>query len=152
MSLPASSRTRPRAPRGSPPRHLEFLVPLFGDDDGRPARPEHGIVAERLKYLDLLAFEPLALDASNVEGIGIDEPLHLLLPDPLGYILHKVLIRQERLRRPEKARKDLAYIYDVILLSKPMWEEMPARLDRMRAGSETWSRWIDRALTSLADL
>ncbi|MCK6530657.1 nucleotidyltransferase domain-containing protein [Myxococcota bacterium] len=135
------------------PVHLEFLVPLFGKDDGSPARPEPEVVAERLKYLDLLAFEPLSIDAATVGGLGLSGVTPVRIPTPLSYVLHKVLIRPERLRRKDgKAEKDLASVYDAIVASQPLWGRLPGQLERMRGEAQAWNRWIDRALPALADL
>jgi hypothetical protein len=111
------------------PIHAEFLAPLKGSSTTRKEKPkspfylEDGLTAERLRYLDLLLCKPirLSVDASSIPEASQD--FQVQLPRPLNFILQKILSCDSR-SDVEKEYKDYAYIYDVVLLSRPEWKNM----------------------------
>ena len=130
------------------PIHAEFLAPLKGapsNRDNQPKSPfylEEKLTAERLRYLDLLLFEPIDLKVDSESVPGVQHGFNVQLPQPLHFILQKILSCDKR-NDIEKERKDYAYIYDVVLLCKSKWENMSAQLDTLK--DEFHDKWLNRA-------
>ena len=55
---------------------------------------QDGLTAQQLRYLDLLLHEPLEVDAGQVDGLAIEEPLMVRVPNPATYVLQKALIHE----------------------------------------------------------
>jgi hypothetical protein len=94
------------------PNYVEFLAPLRGRGDKTLFEPQPGFRVEALRYLDLLAFEPIVLDVAAVPELDVAGPSPLRVPQPALYVAQKLLSRSSgRLSNPRKATKDLAYVF-----------------------------------------
>ncbi len=79
---------------------LEFLVPERGRGSDKPYKlPELGLNAQRLRFIDMLAEDTIQVE---IEGIK------LIIPHPVTFALHKLLIctRRSGPNKKEKAEKD----------------------------------------------
>lgn len=92
--------------------YAEFLTPLVGRAQTRDGTPlatqaQAGITAQRLRYLELLFIAPwsVTLDA----GWGGDVPLMVRIPNPVAFIVQKLLIHKDR--AADKQSQDLLYIH-----------------------------------------
>lgn len=130
------------------PTYLEFLTPLRGRARDGFVEPQRGIRAPSLRYLDLLSHEPITVDVQTVSELGVSVPCPVRVPHPSMYVLQKVLARDSG-RSPSKQPKDLAYAYDVSVLTQPVWKDLSPVVARARAESDEWKTWIDRALRNL---
>ncbi len=124
--------------------YAEFLTPLPGRDMTRDGVPlatlaTAGITAQRLRYLGLLLVSPWTVTLGA--DWGLDHATDLHVPNPVGFIVQKLLIRDRR--PPNKQAQDLLYIHDTL-------ELFGAHLDDLRS---TWRndvrpamqpRWVDR--------
>ncbi len=81
-----------------PDLRVEFLVPELGRGHDKPLEIKKlGINAQGLRYLNFLTAYPRIIS---------HEDLHIKVPEPAAFALHKLIISARRLNK-EKARKDL---------------------------------------------
>ncbi len=115
---------------------LEVLCPLTGVSkrirDQSPAlvdvQPD--FTAEALDYLDMLLLYPCTLDLKDVPPLAVAESLSINVPNPVGYVMQKVLIRSRRGVSAKRA-KDSYYIYETAVLFRnalPMLTETAGQL------------------------
>lgn len=129
------------------PIYAEFLAPLVGSVRNRSGKPRTvqvvraGIAVQALRYLDLLLDSPMRIDATVVAELNLRGRREILLPRPANYVFQKVLAGPERPR--DKRDKDLAYIYEVALLTRDDWPGIAAALVRLRGRYP--QRWFSRA-------
>jgi hypothetical protein len=101
--------------------YLEFIAPLRGSGRTRTGDPDvtlaiSGITAARLRYVELLLFEPWRLELT--QGIGFEigaDKLTVRVANAASYLAQKVLTLG---RRPnlEKRSKDALYIHDTLTM------------------------------------
>lgn len=97
--------------------YVEFLTPLTGHAlarDGTPLATESraGITAQRLRYLELLFIQPWRVTLGT--DWGVDAPLAVRIPNPVTFIVQKLLIHDQR--AANKQPQDLLYIHDTLEL------------------------------------
>ena len=107
--------------------------------------------AEALRYLDLLAFEPLALHAHDVPELGVETANRVRVPQPALYVAQKILARSSG-RHAAKLGKDLAYVFDVAALSQPLWDGQAEIVKRAAVEDAEWRKWLARAGRELRNL
>lgn len=123
---------------------VEFLTPALGS--GRKATLEiNGVVAQQLRFLDLLLHDPLVLEMS--EGSGGDRFVGRVKVPRVGlFILQKALTFTRR-REREKRAKDLFYLFDLADESRNLLpvaeEDIQAFPDRVG------TRWSQQAARNL---
>ena len=79
---------------------LEFLVPEKGRGSDKPYKlPELGLNAQRLRFMDMLIEDTIRVDIEEVK---------VIIPHPVNFALHKLLIcsRRSGLNKKEKSDKD----------------------------------------------
>jgi hypothetical protein len=121
--------------------YAEFLVPLQGGDVKRDGSPNvtvstAGINAQKLRHLDLLLVAPWTIQIGPGTEVPFDEPVDVLVPNPVSFIIQKVLIHEKR--KPGKKAQDVLYIHDTL-------ELFGAALDELRA------IWIDKIRPTVAE-
>jgi hypothetical protein len=100
---------------------IEFLCPMMGlprkVKEQYPALVDlpAEVTAEALEYLDLLLLEPLPVNLRGVLPLADGEELAVRIPNPVSYVMQKVLIRSRR-AGGERRKKDSYYIYEAALL------------------------------------
>lgn len=100
--------------------YAEFLTPMTGSGRTRTGSPlatvqNAGITAQRLRYLELLLGCPWTVTLDT--DWGAEPPLDLRIPNPVGFIVQKLLIHDQRLA--DKKAQDLLYIHDTLELFGP---------------------------------
>lgn len=128
--------------------YAEFLTPLIGRAQARDGRPlttqaQAGITAQRLRYLELLFISPWSVTSG--EGWSVDVPLAVRIPNPVAFIVQKLLIHDDR--AVGKQSQDLLYIHDTLELFAAelnalgvLWRE------EVRPGMDVaWVRRLERA-------
>lgn len=119
--------------------YAEFLTPLTGSGkkrDGRGAWQEDatevhaGIVAQKLRYLEVLLYQPwLVTIPKDESGLG-EAVVDLRVPNPVSFMIQKLLIRSKRIG--QKRAQDVLYIHDTLQLFYgaietdlvPIWKEL----------------------------
>jgi hypothetical protein len=99
--------------------YAEFLTPLMGGENRRDGSPDvtervAGVIAQKLRYLDVLMIAPWSVSVSRGAGFDVSEPATILIPNPTSYLVQKLLIHG--LRKPADRPKDALYIHDTIEL------------------------------------
>jgi len=115
------------------PEHLEFLAPLRGPDRDRPVHPQPDMVAQALRFIDLLRARPLACEVPEVGRI--------LLPHPFTYVVQKTRIRSDR-RKRDKHRKDQADVAYVIWSFASSWRDWREVAGELMTANHEWRSWI----------
>ena len=99
--------------------YVEFLTPLRGGERRRDGTRDvtariGGVTAQKLRHLDILLVEPWTVTIGMEQGVPLARPAIILVPNPAGFIVQKLLIEARR-RREERA-KDVLYVHDTIEL------------------------------------
>ncbi|SAK90329.1 hypothetical protein AWB76_06543 [Caballeronia temeraria] len=124
--------------------YAEFLTPLTGSPMRRNSITKQfepdatlangGVVAQKLRHLEVLLHEPWLVTIPADES-GLREAVaDLRIPNPVSFIIQKLLIRDDRAR--EKRAQDVLYIYDALYLFSggieddllPVWKSLEATL------------------------
>jgi hypothetical protein len=122
--------------------YAEFLTPLLGGEQRRDGSPDvteriAGVVAQKLRYIDVLLVAPWSVTLRREAGFDLTEPATILIPNPTSYLVQKLLIHG--LRKPGDRAKDALYIHDTIELFsgslpvlRTLWQEslMPTLHER----------------------
>jgi hypothetical protein len=84
---------------------IEFLVPEKGKGTDKPVQiPQLGLNAQALRFLELLAKDTIQVKLENVS---------IVLPHPINFALHKLIISQRRGTK-DKAQKDLEAAIEIL--------------------------------------
>lgn len=130
--------------------YAEFLTPLIGREttpDGKLLAPleKAGVTAQRLRYLELLLVSPWNVTLPHDWGVALE----LRIPNPVSYIVQKLLIHDRRPR--DKKAQDILYIHDTIELFGeaidalgPLWREHVRE-----ALHERWQTALKEAITNV---
>jgi len=139
------------------PIHVELLAPLTGAGmrKGGASKTlvevQEGLKAQAIRYLDLLFEQPLIVNCSDVPSLGLARSdISFRIPHPAMYVLQKVLCRETR--RGAKREKDLAYIFDVVVLFRDRWSEVGDVARTVADANPTFTQWIERSRKDLARL
>lgn len=121
--------------------YAEFLAPLRGGGVHRDGTPDvtvqlAGVVAQKLRHLELLLLEPWTVRVGPEIGIPVDPGVEIRIANPVTFIAHKLLISGKRPRA--KRAQDVLYIHDTI-------ELFGARIGELR------TLWRDVVRPSLPD-
>jgi hypothetical protein len=109
---------------------VEFLTPNVGAESDAPkALPALGTDAQPLRFLDFLIHDPVPAILLHDTGI------HVTVPAPERYALHKLIIAQRRRHVAPKRQKDIQQgqaLLDVLVQKRPS--------DLRAAWAEAWRR------------
>lgn len=126
--------------------YAEFLTPMTGSGRTRTGQSlatvqSAGITAQRLRYLELLLEHPwtVTIDADW----GAASPMDLRIPNPVSFIVQKLLIHDQRL--PDKKAQDLLYIHDTLELFAPELDTLRA-IWRERLREAMHQNWVRELL------
>ena len=129
--------------------YAEFLTPLVGRAQARDGTPlatqaQAGITAQRLRYLELLFIAPWSVLLD--ESWSVDVPLAVRIPNPVAFIVQKLLIHHAR--AAGKQSQDLLYIHDTLELFAAELDTLGALWqDQVRPAMDAaWVRRLERAL------
>lgn len=129
---------------------VEFLTSLTGPPGDRRGRAivtrdiQAGIIAQRLRYLDLLLEIPWTVSLAGLPEIPKEaQALEVRLPHPGFFIVQKILISEEANRR-DKRPKDMAYVYQVVSLFRRDLANLAAEVRARMEAVPAWRRWLER--------
>jgi len=120
---------------------LEFLVPARGRESGKPFRIDAlGINAQPLRFMDLLARNPIRVPFHDVE---------VTIPHPANFALQKLLIARRR-KQQGKAVKDRGQAVAILRALRDSGES--GRISAVyRSITASWQRTIRRELAALGE-
>jgi hypothetical protein len=136
--------------------HVEFIAPREGSKTDRGGRSravievEPGLHAQTDPYVGLLLVENIEKDVSGIAPLGLKGTWRIRLPHPACFILQKILIRPRR--RLQKRDNDAPHVFDVALLTRPIWTQMGATLARVESGGQFPKRWFRRVRQALGEV
>jgi hypothetical protein len=99
--------------------YAEFLTPLAGSPKQHTTELG-GVVAQRLRHLDILLIEPWRVQIDDV-----DSSISVQVANPVAYIAQKLLIVSKR-SKPADRGKDLLYVHDTLELFADSLDELAA--------------------------
>lgn len=103
------------------PAEIEFLCQRSGIRGGRKTEEisshpvQKGLLAQPLRYLDILEHDPWELDLGRVPEFECLSGTVIRLPNPMAYVAQKILINAQRRESASKA-KDFYYIYEISVI------------------------------------
>jgi hypothetical protein len=140
--------------------YAEFLTVLQGDGRRRDGQRDltmakAGITAQKLRYLEVLLIAPWSIRLTSTTEIPTNQPIDLLVPNAVSFMIQKFLIHDRRDVR--KRAQDVLYIHDTLQLFgaslenlRSVWEDevrpnMPARTVKtaMRIANELFENVTD---------
>lgn len=119
--IPAGPRTNKFRTSPEATETLEFLCPLTGvakkirEQSPALVNIQTDCTAEALDYIDLLLLLPWTINLRDVPPLAVAESLPINIPNPVSYVMQKVLIRSRRGTAAKRA-KDCYYIYETAVL------------------------------------
>ena len=81
-----------------------------------------GINAQKLRHLDLLMVAPWSVRIGPDEEVPFDEPIDILVPNAVTFMVQKLLIHEKR--RGNKRAQDVLYIHDTLELFGSALDEL----------------------------
>jgi hypothetical protein len=130
------------------PVTLEFITDRKGGTSSRSGEDltkvnvQAGFRVVALSHVRILMDRPMTFDLSKVDDLGLKEKLEVQIPHPANYVLQKLLISKRRSTK-EKHDKDLAYVYDVAILTRGKWHAIKERLEQIEKAIP--SKWMKDA-------
>lgn len=129
--------------------YVEFLTPLVGPAADRAGRVmatkeiQKGVAAQRLRFLDLLTVNTWEVGLDALPGMQdkVDGQIRVRLPHPGLLIVQKVLIAGGP-RRQEERPKDMAYIYEVLVLFRRQLDLLARDVREITSKVPPWRKWL----------
>jgi len=99
--------------------YAEFLTPLSGSGSRRDGSADAtmkigGVVAQRIRHLEVLLVEPWHVTVGGVESADLPDPVEIRIANPVTFVVQKLLIHERR--APAKQPQDVLYIHDTMQL------------------------------------
>lgn len=95
---------------------VEFLVAeTRGRRSSPPTRSMGGVNAQTLRGLEPLLVAPWHVEVAEENGFPVKARVGLQIPNPIAFVLHKLIISKQRHDR-RKREKDVLYAFDTLVL------------------------------------
>jgi len=128
---------------------IEFLFPLTGPSEHQTVEIQTGVVAQALRYLNILLDSVVEAYASGELPGGDVVTLPIRVPTPGAFIYHRGLAFVERTDRRMQA-KDLYYIFEAWMNYPDRRDDIVREMDELRRRYPR--RWYDRFRANLGRL
>jgi len=125
---------------------IEFLCPLAGAGQVSTLQIQEGVVAQALRYLNILLDNaiPVALGGQLRGGDAVK--LRIRVPTPGAFIYHRGLAFVER-NRPQMRGKDLYYVYEIWINHPRLQDDIVRQIAKLR--DRYPARWYRRFRANL---
>jgi hypothetical protein len=125
---------------------VDFLTPNEGPDTDAPQPlPAFHTDAQPLRFLDFLIYDPEPAVVLHDAGV------HVLVPAPQRYAVHKLIVSRRRKEGAAKRDKDTQQAEALLdLLAKKRPHELKDAWDEARGRGKTWRQLIDEGLALLS--
>lgn len=99
--------------------YTEFLTPLTGSGVRRDGTADTtvaraGIIAQKLRHLEVLLVAPWRCPVGGGEGSVLDTPAEVAVANPVSFVAQRLLIHASR--APAKRAQDILYLHDTVQL------------------------------------
>ena len=131
---------------------IEILCPMTGLPRAVKERApalvdiQSGTRAEALDYLEILLVNPWSVDLAEIPELALAESLTAYVPNPVAYVLQKMLIRRRR-RTPVKRQKDCYYTYEAAVLFRNALDRLASEAGLLR--QEILQKWYRDGMNEL---
>jgi len=125
---------------------IEFLFPLTGPSEHQTVEIQKGVVAQALRYLNILLNSVMEIHVSGKLPSGDLVTLPIRVPTPGAFIYHRGLAFVERTDRRMQA-KDLYYIFETWMNYPDQRDAIVREIDELRRRYP--ARWYDRFRANL---
>jgi len=125
---------------------IEFLFPLTGPRQHQTVEIQKGVVAQALRYLNILLDSVMEVYASGELPGGDVVTLPIRVPTPGAFIYHRGLAFVERTDRRMQA-KDLYYIFETWMNYPDRRDDIVCEIDELRRRYPR--KWYDRFRANL---
>lgn len=120
---------------------LEFITPIVGNVTPPTVEVQNGLVAQSLRYVELLLHDPLV--------IQLDPPdLVLRVAAPATFFMQKVLSLSGRARKEDEA-KDLAYLFELLHNFPMVSAGLEGGVRELASMRPEWMKWCGRMIKNL---
>jgi len=120
---------------------LEFITPIVGNVTPPTVEVQNGLVAQSLRYVELLLHDPLAVQLDSSD-------LVLRVAAPATFFMQKALSFSERARIDDKA-KDLAYLFEFLHNFPTVSAGLEDGVQELVAVRPEWSKWCGGMIKNL---
>lgn len=110
---------------------IEFLFPLTGPSEHQTVEIQTGVVAQALRYLNVLLDSVMEVYASGELPGGDVVTIPIRVPTPSAFIYHRGLAFVERTDRRMRA-KDLYYIFETWMNYPDRRDDIVREIDQLR--------------------
>lgn len=135
---------------------LEFLCSATGLPGVRRGKSipvsyevQTDLMAQPLRYLELLHHRPWSIDAGDVAGMKALAGIQIRIPNPAAYIMQKILIQDEGRKRRDIA-KDCYYVFEVSVVFRQAMPVIRKEFESIRNSFP--DKWVKRFQTGIAAL
>jgi|GEM_PF-3000730 len=120
---------------------LEFITPIVGNVTPPTVEVQNGLVAQSLRYVELLLHDPLAiqLDPSDIV---------LRVAAPATFFMQKALSFPGRARKEDES-KDLAYLFEFLHNFPMARAELEGGVRELAGVCPEWAKWYKRMIENL---
>lgn len=107
--------------------YTEFLTPLTGSGVRRDGTADAtvaraGIIAQKLRHLEVLLIAPWRWPAGGGDGSVLDAPVEVAVANPVSFVAQRLLIHASR--APGKRAQDILYLHDTMQLFGASLEQL----------------------------
>ena len=122
---------------------IEFLTYASGDKEDI-VHVQKDLTAQSLHYLNLISDNTWAIEIDRISKE--DPPLHVLVPTPGAFLLHKGIVYRKRNEKLKKA-KDLFYLFYVFTVFREEWSDWIA--DDIVKLAKRYPKWLHKMIIHL---
>lgn len=127
---------------------IEFLCPLAGAGQVPTLQIQEGVVAQALRYLNILLDDVIPVTLGGQVRGGDTVKLRIRVPTPGAFIYHRGLAFVDR-NRPRMRGKDLYYVYEIWINQPRLRDDIVRQIAKLRDRYPT--RWYRRFRANLEE-
>jgi len=123
---------------------IEFITPIVGNVTPPTVEVQKDLVAQSLRYVELLLHDPLAIQLAPSD-------LQLRVAAPATFFMQKALSALRRARQEDKA-KDLAYLFEFLHNYPKVSAGLGSGVRALADVCPEWAKWCGVMITNLEQL
>ncbi|MFC1545209.1 GSU2403 family nucleotidyltransferase fold protein [Gemmatimonadota bacterium] len=123
---------------------IEFITPIVGNVTPPTVEVQNGLVAQSIRYAELLLHDPLAIQL-------VPSDLVLRVAAPATYFVQKALSAMKRARQEDRA-KDLAYLFEFLHNFPKVSAGLESGVRELADVRPEWAKWCGVMIENLERL